>query len=457
MPRLSLPLFLFILLAGLPRYSALAQQPATPYLAVVTQDDAALRGAAGPRYYVVGRLQAGTRVVVEETIFGWAQIDAPQGTLSYIHKRDVDRRGDGSTGVVNDNERSVNAAAAESEDADPGDSYIEHARLNRGDAVTILEERGDFYLIASPQDAYVFISLQDLRPATPQEQAEFNGEGDTPDPEVPETPEQPEPVEPEQPVEVETPDRQEPEIDTPVEPDVETPAVIETNQQPEIVEPEPVDPNPGLFEPGGDSEVLQVVEAEMAPLFLLPVVDQPLGQMRQAYDSVANDPSLTEADRELVAARMTVIERNTDLVQTLTALDPVEPVQPDAVTTEPEQPVDVQPLVPITPAEVVIIEPGELPGSYDAVGRLLASSLYNGQTLPRLFRLVDPGTLRTLAYVDPSAVPNAADLLGEVVGLTGEQEYDASLRRRVFLAERIVVLRERGDVDGDPTSSNTSE
>ncbi len=47
------------------------------------------------------------------------------------------------------------------------------------------------------------------------------------------------------------------------------------------------------------------------------------------------------------------------------------------------------------------------------VGQLLASGVYNGDSGPRLFRLVEPASERTLAYVQPGQFDSAC-----VLGLT---------------------------------------
>jgi hypothetical protein len=77
---------------------------------------------------------------------------------------------------------------------------------------------------------------------------------------------------------------------------------------------------------------------------------------------------------------------------------------------------------------------------YDAVGRLLASAVYDGVNLPRLYRLVDPASGRTIAYVDPGAAPQAAGHLGAVVGIRGAARFDPSLKLRLFDVERIEHL-----------------
>lgn len=82
-------------------------------------------------------------------------------------------------------------------------------------------------------------------------------------------------------------------------------------------------------------------------------------------------------------------------------------------------------------------------GDYIAVGRLTSSTIYDGRRLPRLLRVQDPGTGRTVAYLQPNDAVDTANLLGQLVGVIGEKEYDGSLRLNVLTARRVDLLAPR--------------
>ncbi len=82
----------------------------------------------------------------------------------------------------------------------------------------------------------------------------------------------------------------------------------------------------------------------------------------------------------------------------------------------------------------------EAHGRYVAVGRLDASSVYNGKRLPRLFRLRDPESGRTVGYLEPDEKLSYTPFLGEVVGIEGDLAYDGKLRLNVIRAQRIERL-----------------
>jgi len=65
---------------------------------------------------------------------------------------------------------------------------------------------------------------------------------------------------------------------------------------------------------------------------------------------------------------------------------------------------------------------------WDAVGRLNASSVYNGERLPLLYRLQDQGTGQTIAYLLPTQEFDLPSMLGLLVGVKGPIRYDESLR-----------------------------
>jgi len=76
------------------------------------------------------------------------------------------------------------------------------------------------------------------------------------------------------------------------------------------------------------------------------------------------------------------------------------------------------------------------------VGRLTTSTLYTGDDQPRLYRLVNPLTQRTAAYVRPGGPdgPDVRGMLGEYVGIEGETEYNSALKLHVIEPERIDEL-----------------
>lgn len=79
-------------------------------------------------------------------------------------------------------------------------------------------------------------------------------------------------------------------------------------------------------------------------------------------------------------------------------------------------------------------------GDYQAVGILISSTIYDGNRLPKLFRLRDQITGRTIGYIAPSEDFKLAEMIGKVIGIKGERSYDGGLRLNVFTPQKIDIL-----------------
>jgi hypothetical protein len=79
---------------------------------------------------------------------------------------------------------------------------------------------------------------------------------------------------------------------------------------------------------------------------------------------------------------------------------------------------------------------------YTVVGRLSASTIYNGERLPLMYRIQSIGGTnpRTLAYIRPSDSMNIESRLGQVVGVLGDSSLDSALRLNIITPLRIDVL-----------------
>ena len=421
-----------------------------PFIGVVTQDSVEVRSGAGRAYYVVGELTKGDMVRVEKVLFNqtWYQVRVPKGVHSYVSKVFVDAQGDGATGTVNADRTEFKAASLRG----PGESYKGQGTFSKGDKVTILAEEGNFYKIVSPEDAFVFIPAGTLREATKDdlEAAEEadpdkgdsgnndNGE-DTPDPE---------PVKPVDPV---TPDPEpvtpDPEPATPVDPEPVTPVdPVTPDPEPVTPAPEPVTPDPEPVAPIKDwpeppkvevetparSAELKALEMKVLPYFSLPVEEQPLDKMAGAYQELAGTEGLPNIDQQIIKVRLRTIERRQQILDTLRRAETAE--QTDHART----------VVPDAP------DADDAPEQFTAVGRLMPSTVYDGQSLPLLYRVVDASpSARTLAYVAPNDEVNIAAMLNRLVGVVGETTYNRTLKLQVIEIEKAVLLEVEVEEEAD--------
>jgi hypothetical protein len=80
---------------------------------------------------------------------------------------------------------------------------------------------------------------------------------------------------------------------------------------------------------------------------------------------------------------------------------------------------------------------------YTIVGVIQPSTVYDGQALPLMFRVVSVGgsAPRTLGYLRPNEKFNLVEMVGLVVGVIGEANVDRSLQLNVIDPVRVDILR----------------
>jgi hypothetical protein len=458
----------------------LASWPATaaaqdvPFMGVVTQNETKARAGAGRAYYVVGELQSGDIVQVDEVIFGWNKIVPPPGFFSYVAEGHVQLRGDGRTGHITMDRVEVRAGSVRG----PGESYRGQVVLNRGDTVEVLEQDGTYYKITPPRGAYVFLPPGSVNRATAQQIAaaeearqqrpQPDGPASTPPP-GPATPDDiaaavndepapspagigdaaiadarpepqpadPLPLQPQDPPAAAAPDQDaQPEApdtavaavepEAPASPETDAtvadigtdPAATQPDAQPDAQPVAGDAKGPPLMTTAAVSDRLRALEERMIPVFFKPLEEQPFDQMIREYEAIQREP-LPAIDRQIVRQRLAALQRNRDIAQTLARIHESTATTTDVQTPQPQ--------------------PGA-PLRYDAVGQLLASSVYNGVGLPRMFRVVDPATGRTVVWVEPGGKVDPNKHLGKVVGIIGDQQYDPALKFNVLDVRRIDIL-----------------
>jgi len=134
-----------------------------PYVAEATGNDVFIRSGPGTNFYQCGKLYAGDRVQVISTQSGWSCIIPPVGCFSWVSMQYVSINLDNPTmGMITGDNVGVYAG---SDFVLPMHSTSKQVVLNRGQEVKLLgEEKDDYYKIAPPQGAYLWVSTQFLQP-----------------------------------------------------------------------------------------------------------------------------------------------------------------------------------------------------------------------------------------------------------------------------------------------------
>jgi SH3-like domain-containing protein len=136
--------------------------PAMPFLAEITSDDVYVRSGPGTNYYPCGKLNKGDKVKVVASKFSWLQITPPGGSYCWISKQYVET--DPQNGTVGKVIGDAVRVYAGSDEVQPMHSATILVKLSNGDKVSLLGEvKEDYYKIAPPEGAYLWVSNQYTR------------------------------------------------------------------------------------------------------------------------------------------------------------------------------------------------------------------------------------------------------------------------------------------------------
>jgi len=154
-----------------------------------------------------------------------------------------------------------------------------------------------------------------------------------------------------------------------------------------------------------------------------PTREQRLTELQEDYAALMAKPGVKPHDKTIANSRVELLKVRIELQQSLAE---IEKVRSRIGTSQHE-------------AEARLTM---RPKNYTAVGRLAASTLYDGQRLPRLYRVVDPLDGLTLAYIRTDRNPRELNqLVGQYVGVIGKKKYDPALKLSVITAETVDPLQ----------------
>jgi len=139
------------------------ETPTGSYVAEAMGDDVFIRSGPGTNFYQCGKLYKSDRIQVVSTQQGWACVVPPPGCFSWIPMQYVSINLDNPTmGIITGDNVRIYAG---SDFVEPMHSTSEQVKLFRGDNVKLLgEEKDDYYKIAPPQGAYLWVSTQFIQP-----------------------------------------------------------------------------------------------------------------------------------------------------------------------------------------------------------------------------------------------------------------------------------------------------
>ncbi len=405
-----------------------------PHYVVVTGDDVNIRCGAGSVWYPVATVASGTVLVTDGAEEGWLRVSYPTGAAAMVRVSDASRSGDGvvlrqpSRLLANNPKGGLSESWRPLLDQELAAGvelrFIDEVRDSTGELVA--------FRVSAPAEARGFVSERSVRPATEAEVAQVRG--------TPATAAKPEPAPTEQPTTAPTqtptetaaaptqaPADEEVAVIEEVTPEGAAIEVVETTQAPASTPTQRAVAT--MAQLNSAFEALKRVPTEDAEI-------QPLIAEYQRFISSLSDSAADSGWRRYAESRVELLGARLELQQNLLALKEAE-----AFATRGSDSIS---------QSMRLMQANPI---YKVVGRLGASTVYNGENLPQMYRVqsVEGGVGRTLAYVLPNDELNMPMKLGFIVGVVGEPEGNVVLGLPIFKPTRIDQLTTAGgSSEGNP-------
>jgi SH3-like domain-containing protein len=396
-----------------PAEAASAPQ-AAPHFATVTADNVYVRsGPSVQSSYPFGKMDRGDVVRVMEENFGWARVQtggrAFSDSFGYVT---VDDRVQMSTDGATITASAVTEVRAPniSTDSTPESSWKQIARLEAGATLPVVQridtERGSVWSVRLPESGEGWINSNFLRRATADEVQGYDQDIAAPASAggVQSAAAQSGGAQ----IVTESVTDETLTIDGSREIEVKT---VETAEAAEAAVPAA----PAKTAEQIAAERRRTLFAELEGKWLVmkgqSIESAELTALYAGYMTLAAEPALERTIKATAAARLEQIEVQQDVQERIAQLKETKA----RLSQECEQINGVASAI-------------EARSEYTAVGVLNASIVYDGKTLPLLFRLQDPASGQTVAYVTPGDGFQLSTMVGTLIGVKGDTAYDDALK-----------------------------
>lgn len=364
------------------------QQPTVMH-GQVTGDNVYVRSGPSTNYYPVMRVSAGEHVSIYDTQPGWVSIAPPKGAYTVIPKEFVDLL-DTESGVVNGDRVWTYAGSDLS-----NQRYAKQVKLDKGAAVRVLGEVDEFYKIAPPAEAKLWISrdfVQALDGAMPESPA------------------------------------------------AERPTVQLSSGAVPVIESSASEPKPSYdgIKTKESRSAIEALEADLDAEFKKDLFQRKLDAFIERFSAVAQQDQ-DEVARKYAAYRATQLKKTVHYITALKQAQSLDAQVKDVREQFLRDRTNIKPPPPPLTREFVV------------KGKLLASAAYQNAVGPRRLRLVNPddtGAMPlTVAYVEiePDSNIDPQKYLGRFVGIRakGQRLLENVVDRMVvYTAAEIVILEE---------------
>lgn len=406
-----------------------------PWHAVVTEDNAALRCGSGDLMYPVFTLKRGMVLRVDGEGQGWARVSYPAGSAVFVPADFV--RVDAASRIATLTKPSRLKAMNLTTGLRGSWKDVLDQPLAAGTRVMLLDAepmsdgRGNAaWRISPPETAQAFVPLSVLRRATEAEvqQAANAAPAAAPTGQAP----APQPS---------TTVERWPANATPGssaglnEPAAQPPQALPGSAASTAVEPKPM-PRKVILPPSPYEKLEAAFQALRNESADNAEFGELMAEFQKAIENLDDSPT-SQAMRGRLQQRIEYLKLRADLQAQMRKLAAAQA----AVSAD-------ESLLAERLAEV------ERNRQYTIVGRLSASTIYNGERLPLMYRIQSVGgtSPRTLAYVKPSEAMNIGSKLGQIVGVLGETTVDPSLQLNIINPTRVDALEAAATAVVEPDS-----
>jgi len=389
----------------------------------VNSDNAFVRcDASATVAYPVGRVPKGTVVEVVEDRFGWARVRPNGDAFASLHafvpaeSGTIAADGRSITITLKTPLKAANFAAKE----DPSRSWKEIDRLEPGTTLALVEtvtvDGKSFHKVKMPSSSEAWINLAFLAAATPEEVAAAT-----------------KPATSGGSLEIVT-------APTPAN----TPAGSAASTT-----PAPSPSTTAVATAANEVVGVEVLEASAAPRqsaaqVARQIARAELADLESIWTNLKNAPDPPVADFNDLRDRYLMLASSSGAGSAARARANMRAEQ---ITLQGEIQARVAELRRLQAQDLIDLEAIrqvrrliESRSDYVAVGRLNASIVYDGRSLPLLYRVQEPGSGATVGYVIPTSDFTVGELTGQLVGVAGDIQYDESLRLNLITPRRIDVL-----------------
>ncbi len=449
--------------------------PVEPYYAVTTGDDVPLKAGDMDGYYHVALLERGRVVWVDAEGGGWARVAYPPDLPVYVRAEDVSAEDNGKAVVLTRESglKSVNQAGgfgASWQRAMPrGEDAPIGTRLRVFSDINDTNDKTIGYAVVPPSGARAYLKVGALRAATDAEVEaylsslpEAAGEADAAEADA-------------QPNESDSTESNEPAVGDADQPDSANESdapTVEPVTEPDVDATEELDAGGrdiDLRDPDADSSDTPAGESEQPAAADQATTDTDDGVTRITQGEADATARMIGTLRQLSDLFNQVQQQNSDtaeLDEMAAELRRAIAAQGDdavgqRITTSLGQRLQLIEMrisardarrelrakrdsIDASFTEIVTrIRELETTRGYQFVGRLVRSSVYDGNRLPLMYRIVsvNESVPRTIGYIVPSENElNMTARLGEIVGVLGTSTLDRDLNLRIVTPTRIDTL-----------------